>query len=37
MKSIREKEKIVFGFFYGLKEDKMTEATVSGPRRIVQR
>ena len=36
-KSIREKEKIVFRFFYGLKEDKMTEGTVSGPRWIVRR
>ena len=36
-KSIREKENIVFRFFYGLKEDKMTEGTVSGTRRIVRR
>ena len=36
-KSIREKEKIVLRFFYGLKEDKMREGTVSGLRRIVRR
>ena len=36
-KSICEKEKIVFSFFYGLKKVKMTEGTVSGPWRIVQR
>ena len=35
-KGIREKEKIVFRFFYRLKEDKMTEGTFSGPRRIVR-
>ena len=36
-KSIREKEKIYLRFFYGLREDKMIEETVSGPWRTVRR
>ena len=27
-KSIREKERIVFGFFYELKEDRMTDGAL---------